>query len=241
LKEDVHSIRGEKPMDDTTSEDPPPESTDLPGWRQVIADGCLRHFRPEAIVAAIQDLGPHTDKTVLNPLAKHLSDRMFFMLRRLVGRNHPNHGQDIIERVHIQLWEALLQPTSADGKALRVAFGSRLKFRLKDALAIEARSFRTPTEDPKGGAILSLAEHPDLAEVEASVDAIDERIDVDRILENVTDGNKRLAFRLFMDGVPYKSKKSNSIAEALGISERTAREWIKEAQELLQRKMGDKS
>jgi hypothetical protein len=36
-----------------------------------------------------------------------------------------------------------------------------------------------------------------------------------------------------MDGVPFKSKKSASIADALGISEKTAREWVKEVQGLL--------
>jgi transcriptional antiterminator len=38
-----------------------------------------------------------------------------------------------------------------------------------------------------------------------------------------------------MDGVPYKSKKRDveTIAQALGISERTAREWVKEVRQLL--------
>jgi hypothetical protein len=60
-----------------------------------------------------------------------------------------------------------------------------------------------------------------------------EAIDVERILEQVLDPPKRLAFRFFMDGIPYKSKKSASISDALGISEKTARDWVKEVQDLL--------
>jgi hypothetical protein len=56
---------------------------------------------------------------------------------------------------------------------------------------------------------------------------------VENILDQVTDDRKRLAFRLFMDGVPFKSKKTECIADALGISEKTAREWVKEVRELL--------
>jgi DNA-directed RNA polymerase specialized sigma24 family protein len=64
---------------------------------------------------------------------------------------------------------------------------------------------------------------------------VDERINVKGILDCVRNPDKRMAFHLFMDGVPYKSKKKNveSIAQALGISEKTAREWVKEVRQLL--------
>jgi hypothetical protein len=39
--------------------------------------------------------------------------------------------------------------------------------------------------------------------------------------------------------VPFKSKKSDSIAKALGIDEKTARQWIEEIQALLKEKIGD--
>lgn len=64
-------------------------------------------------------------------------------------------------------------------------------------------------------------------------ETIDENIDVESILEQVPDDQKRLAFRLYMDDVPFKSKKSDSISAALGVSEKTAREWVKEVQALL--------
>src|SRR5262245_39339011 len=119
-------------------DDPPPDSTDLEGWRRAVREGHHTGYRLEVIVAAIQDLGPCTDKAVLNPLAKHLSDALLHILRKYVSINHPNRGRDIIEKTHGQIIEAMLQPSSADGKGLRVAFFPRVKFRVKDALASAA-------------------------------------------------------------------------------------------------------
>src|ERR1700727_976629 len=115
----------------------PPDPTDLVGWGQAIASGRLRHMRLEAMVAAIQDLGPLADKRVLNPLAARLSDATLRILRAKVGHNHRNDGLDIIERVHEQIIQAILQPKSADGKSLRLAFIPRVEFRLIDGIAAE--------------------------------------------------------------------------------------------------------
>lgn len=266
-------------MDANTGE-MPPKSTDLSGWRQVVADGRFRQFPMESIVAAIQDLGPNTDKTVRNALARRFSDEVYSRLRNNVGRNHPNAGRDIIDRAHFQLSQALARPKSADGNGMREAFGSRVMFRLKDAIAKEARDRRIPDEaklkkskktrtadkpapeDGEEAKFIEIGEHPDLADVAEASDGedaapsgvprdlslldgvrdLDQQIDVDRFLEeNIADDRKRLAFRLFMDDFPYKSKKSKSIAEALGIDEKTARDWIEEVQELLKPKVGDKS
>lgn len=64
-----------------------------------------------------------------------------------------------------------------------------------------------------------------------------DQIDVDRLLKkHVPDERKRLAFRLFMDDVPYKTKRkemSHSIADSMGIDESTARAWVKEVTEIL--------
>ena len=64
---------------------------------------------------------------------------------------------------------------------------------------------------------------------------VDEKINVEGILDCVTDPRKRTAFHLFMDGVPFKTKKKNveSIAQALNISEKTARTWVNEVRQLL--------
>jgi hypothetical protein len=250
--------------------EPPPKSDDLDGWREAIAAKRLHAFRLEALAAAFQDLGPR-DNAVRNALAAHLNDSLTRMLRKRVGFNHPNKGEDIILRVHGQLFEALLRPKSADGQSLRKAFGLLVMYRMKDALAAEKRARRLPDEtqakehrkfkvpdadeDSDEVTLVDLAAHPDLVpesdpadgDVTAAPEVMrddllfegvrnaDEQVQVNRILESITDYKKRLAFQLFMNGVPYKSKrqKVNSIAQALDISEKTARDWIKEVQLLL--------
>lgn len=220
-------------MDTTTSDEPAPRPTHLAEWRQAVADGRYLQFRFEDVVAAIQDLGPSTDKRVLHALARHLSDNMLGILRRGVGFHHPNRGQDIIDRVHSQMWEALLKPDSADGKGLRAAFIPRLTFRIKDAIAAEeassaARAGKHPNDEaprPVDATRSAVSDDP--------TQTLQESIDVENILAKIADPKKRLAFRLHMDGVPAKSKKADSIAKALGVSDKTVREWIKEITELL--------
>jgi hypothetical protein len=250
-------------MDQTPRRQQAPQPSDLEGWRQAISQGLLPTFRLEALVAAIQDLGPLADSKVRNPLAKHLSDAISRLLRRLVGMNHPNRGEDIIYRVHGQLFEALLKPNSADGKALREAFTARVSFRIKDAIATEHQHSRirveatikksvkgrkideivqiVPSQEPSDAANDSDSAgdaspqnfNRDLSLLDGVRD-LDQRIDIEHFLKAVPDERKRLAFYLHMDDVPYGSKRGNSIARALGISAKTAKEWVEEVQEILQ-------
>jgi transcriptional antiterminator len=59
---------------------------------------------------------------------------------------------------------------------------------------------------------------------------------VKHILERIPDPRKRLAFYLYMNDVPYHSKKKNvhTIAQALNVSDRTARDWVEEVRESLE-------
>lgn len=270
-------------------EEAPPGPTDIEGWRRVIAEGRLPDIRREALVAAIQDLGAKADPKVLNPLLRELSDHAMKHLRKNVWRNHLNGGQDIIDRVHYDLIEALFDPCSADGKGFREAYYSRLYFRLKDAIAKEVRERRTEDDivatksaklQKKGRSECQnqpseeldeeeAGDEDDLAELEAShaltsefglddhddatptkteftaglmdgVNAMQEQIYVNSLLEeHIPDPHKRLAYQLYMDGIPAKSKKTMSIASALGIDECTARCWIEEINEILKSKVED--
>jgi hypothetical protein len=125
---------------------PAPGSKDLAAWRAAIANGSYTQFPLGEVVAAYQDL----DKVEANAdrltLIGYLSDKINLLLRRKVSRYHPNEGYDIIERAHGNLIEAVLKPESADGKGLRTAFHPRLEFRLKDAIAEEAKLRGTPDE-----------------------------------------------------------------------------------------------
>src|SRR5208282_5112722 len=123
------ALKGSPPMDASRGEEPPPDSTDVAGWKRVVANGLLDRLHLEAVAAALQDLRLNTDLGLRNDLAKNLSDRVYRLLRGQVGRNHPNEGWDIIDRVHLQVFEALAQPGSADAKGLRQAFVPRVLFR----------------------------------------------------------------------------------------------------------------
>lgn len=252
----------------------PPDPNDLEGWRQAIADSRLKSFRLESIAAAFQDLGC-ADMSVHNTLTRHLSDALTRMLRKRVDFHHPNDGKDIILDVHGKIFEALVLPASADGKALRTNFGSRVEFRLKTAIAKSMRGQVSPlaphlrprnahdggesyqrlseaadkaSEEIQAAEARELAALPEEAErggIEVhrqlhnpslmdDVREIEESVSSERILSTIPDYLKRLAFRLYMDDVPFKSKRGESIAKACGVSERTARTWIAEIQRELQ-------
>lgn len=274
------------------SEEPtPPDPHDLDGWRRVIANGDLRRFRPETIVAALQDIDREADKRVTNALGKHLSDTLTGMLRKLIGTNHPNNGEDIIAIAAEEVFKAVLRPDSADGRALREAFYPRVKFRAKDAIANEYRHSRVPlvprVREPEGGEdeddipfdttkAAELANllhrgvgpddfsdsgsegddstdqsgHPDTATL-AVADHIGGYLDTERVLARITDWRKRQAFRLYMEKVPFGSKKFFAIAKAVGRSTKTVETWIEElrrdlqatdkVQELIGKKAGEQS
>jgi len=223
-------------MDHKTGEDAPP-STDLEGWRRAVGNGCFRAFRMESVVAAIQDLGPTTDKTAMNPLVLHVSDTITRMLRGMIGRNHRNQGEDMIARAHAKLVTAMFNPQSADGKGLRVAFGFRVAKRAADAIRaeekIEKRELEADAQDDAKGEPATVEINP--------WQEVNERIDVERVLAHVTDDQKRLAFRLHMERVPVESAKKGSIVKALGVSRKTAEKWIEEVRALLATKLGGKT
>ena len=228
-----------------TVEEDPPDSNDLPGWQLAVQNDAFRNFRHEAIVAAIRDLYARADAAVITPLAKHLSERMFSLIYGVIGRHY--RAEDIAQEAHSRLWEAILQPESADGRGLREAFTPRLRYRVKDVVAkFQSHAVRSQPADGEGGAEgdpkpvpakkskrTEIADGALLDGVAAKEDPVGERIDVETVLERISDPRKRLVFRMYMDGVPFKSTRICSIEDAVGVSERTARAWVEEIQEML--------
>lgn len=220
-----------------TEEEPPPKPTDLDGWRRAIADGCYRAFRIEAVVAAIQDLGPDADKEVINDLACHVSDTMLRILRKHIGRNHRNEGVDLIEEAHGDLIRAMLKPDSSDGQGLREAFVPRVRFRAADAIRAdkESRKRERFVED-----LTPISDAKQMEDV-GPQKVIDESLYVEEMLSRIPDERKRLAFRLYMDGIPFKSGRTPSISKALGVSSKTAEKWVEEVQAQLKLIVGEQS
>src|SRR3977135_1520039 len=104
-----------------TSEEPPSPS-DLEGWRSVAAGNRLHLLPREDIGAAIQHIRSNGDQRVLAALITHISDELLRIIKRLVGKNQRNEGEDIIWRAHHQLIVAVLKPASKDRQALWSTF-----------------------------------------------------------------------------------------------------------------------
>jgi hypothetical protein len=216
---------------DTQDEHRPPPASDIAEWRRLANEGQLSKYSPEAIVAVVQAIGPKGDKRTLNALMKHLSDVMLRILRRTIGRNHANEGVDMIEEAHSKLILAVLKPESADGIGLCAAFQARVEFRAADAIhAGRLRADRYLYAEDDG--VLPMAKKGQWSEAE-------ELAYVESILRRIEDPRKRLAFRLHMNGVPKGSKRVDSIASALGVSAKTAGEWIAEVEDQLRIIVGD--
>jgi RNA polymerase sigma factor (sigma-70 family) len=220
-----------------TSEEPPLPS-DLEVWRRVVAANGLRRLRPEDIVAAIQHSGPTGDQRLLAALITHVSDELLRRIKRLVGKNHRNEGEDIIWRAHHQLIVAVLSPTSKDGQALCKTFRTCVEFRVADAIRAERKyasrnkSFKTqPGVADDGEEIVETIEPPEEGSEQAA--------QVQQLLNRIPDPRKREAFRLHIDGCPLgPGIGTTSIAEQLGISAKTAGEWIAETKALLKIEIG---
>ena len=262
----------------------PPKPADLEGWRKVIADGRLNEMSLEAIASALQDLGPQADPRVRNALARHLSDSVVRQLRPRVWKTHPNQGKDIIERTIYKIFEALGRPGCPDAVDMRTKFATVVEYRMKDAIAAEARGHRDLDEEKarakkkqekaRKAQGIKAKEHatsdenvvlePIVGEIENESDfadgpgfrpamqfdsalldgvrELDDEIDFERFLiDLVPDPKKRLALRLAMEDVPYKSGKAHSIAKAVGVDESTVRDWIAQVREELKKRKESKS
>lgn len=223
--------------DAKTSEEPPLPS-DLDGWRSVVAADGLRRLRTEHIVAAIQHIGPNGDQRLLAALITHVSNQLLRRIKRLVGKNHRNEGEDIIWRAHHQLIVAVLKPNSKDGQALCKTFATCVEFRVADAIRAERKyayrnkPFKTrPGVTDDGEEMVETIEPPD--------EGSEQTAEVQQLLNRIPDPRKRKAFRLHMDGCPLgPGIATTSIAEQLGISAKTAGEWIAETKALLKIEIG---
>ncbi|MES0002511.1 hypothetical protein NKJ90_27635 [Mesorhizobium sp. M0051] len=126
----------------------PPPCTDAIGWRKITQAGQLGRYAPEAIIAAFQYAGSK-DRHLREDMASYLSNLAQRVLRKRVGTNKMNSGQDIIDDVYDEFFAAICNPNCADAKGYRESFYGRLTFRLKDAIAEEEAAKRIPPPEEK--------------------------------------------------------------------------------------------
>jgi DNA-directed RNA polymerase specialized sigma24 family protein len=215
------------------ADDEPPLPTDHDGWCQIVRSGQLSRFPGAKIVAAMQAQYKRQgrDQRIIAQMAEHLSDRMMGTLRASISRtDFPNEGWDLVEAAHEKMLKALFSPRSPDGKGLRTAFKGTLVHRATDQARkaiLEKRRF-SYSEDPgvlptRSQELYSLAE---------------QEVFVRSMLDRVRDPQKRQAFELYMDGVPYGGMRGKSIAAELGISADKAAKLVKDAKRQLAKTIG---
>jgi hypothetical protein len=240
---DPQTEDGVRAQVEMTNEIDCPEASpdDVDWWRRAISHpGTLGRLRPEDIVGAAQDPRIKAERRLYNALMQHLSEFISRKVRTRVSRQWKNGGQDIVDNVHDKLIEAILRPSSPDGKELGRRFWAVLRTRTIDAIRVaeKERDRFTNHED-------EIVERPE-REVEVGHTRVEQKIDYDRALERalecVPDVRKRLAYRLHLQGVPCKTTKgTTSISAVVGISSKTAGEWIDEVDATVKEKIGEKN
>ena len=203
-----------------------PQPADEPGWAEVIANDRLRPCPPGIVVAAIRALHGRGNDRVVDALAGRISDVLTARLRKLIGTHHPNAGEDMIAEAHARLIRAIVDPASADGPELVSHFYGRVRFRALDAIK-QARlhGHRHPTYGLDASDVtVTDPTHPG--------DDGQGTIRVERMLRSIPDPRKRLAFRLFMEGMRVRQG-DPCVATALGVDPKTAAKWIDEAKLVL--------
>ena len=208
-----------------------PEAADEAGWAAAVATGDLRECPPGLLVGALRALAADGGHRLVRDLTLHVSDRVTRRLRKLIGTDHANDGEDIIAEAHAEIMEAVFDPESADGPALVANFWPRTRNRGIDAARVEGRyakrhlSLKT---DDDGEVIL-----PRGHRVAGGAGAAE----VSHLLGRIRDPRKRLAFRLYSEGMRVRMG-DPCVASVCRCDPKTAAKWIAEARAILAAEIG---
>ncbi|CAI9418913.1 hypothetical protein ANOBCDAF_04414 [Pleomorphomonas sp. T1.2MG-36] len=220
-------------------EEPPP-SDDLQAWQEIAHARRLGEFCPEDLVKVVQRIGPNGNQRLLTILVGHLSEVVFKMLCRSIRKSAWQRDDEHIWRPHHKIIVAILTPSSADGKALCRTFKAIVELRALDEMVERKKqkaryiSSTLPVNDDKPNA----SDQLDSADPKPG-DFLEQQAHVESVLKKISDPRKREAFRMHMEGISIGPTKKGtpSIAERLGVSSKTAGEWIEEVQTFLKTAM----
>lgn len=212
---------------------PPPD--DLKGWSDVIAaSGELDRLRREGVIKAVRHRAVQADKRVFSGLMAFLNRVILKDVGNRVNSGWQNNGKEITERVHHQLIAAVLDRNSADGKQMETRYWAVVKTRTIDAVRKECKKLATTPD------AISLDDAEGIIETTGATELAELRADLERILHMISDERKRLAVRLHLQGVPLKpGKGTTSISGVLGVSDKTAGQWVAEMLVFIKLKVGE--
>lgn len=199
---------------------------------RTVDDEDLGSRRPEDLVAACRASG--ADPNFVGKALDHLSSRATRFLTTRIDRNLPDGGRGAVEAVVDGMLIAILDPDAADGVGFAAAFHAKLRQRLVDQVR-KLRLEANRTEEPQPA---------DGSDGEAEADSADnvslspeESLILGDMLAALPE-NHRKAFLLDRAGFPMSSGNEESISSMLGVTPKTAKDWIDKAKAAIRQHLG---
>jgi RNA polymerase sigma factor (sigma-70 family) len=223
------------PVEEVTLHALRPSATgpDRASWQDRVQSGTLHERTLEEVVAVCRRLDPERDERLLGELMAHVSVMATRYLAKRVSANRPNGGKDALDNVRSGMLAAILDPEAADGLGYETAFYPKLRQRLIDELRREDKRrqrYEPFAQDEAGEEI----EPPDTTALSPEQTAI-----MHDLIERLPD-DKRKAYQLRRAGFEYFSEDQEvpTIASLLHRSDKTARKWVAEAENLISQELG---
>ncbi|MCB4803724.1 DNA-directed RNA polymerase specialized sigma24 family protein [Methylobacterium brachiatum] len=197
-------------------------------WKTIVAENGLPGQDARQIVAACRQLYSRGDERLRGVLVLHLAERADRILHAMLGFRQWNDGYDPVADVVENMIDDILDLQSADGAGFEKSFRGKLRHRLIDK--IRRRKVRQNIEQP---APCDAANQPIEPSDGSSLGPEDQAV-IATVLKQIPDKH-RLAYQLHQSGFKYSSKKGSSISSMLGITPKTAEDWVDRAtQRILQ-------
>ncbi|MEN3236382.1 RNA polymerase sigma factor [Methylobacterium ajmalii] len=201
-------------------------------WQEATNGGSLDKHDPRTIVAACRRLDPAADRRLREQLLNHLCATAQRILRPQVSARHENRGEDAVLEVVGAMVVSILDPDSADGIGFETSFRGRLKTRLIDRVRKEEarrKVIRHFDTDPDDGTILEPRDWQSFSQEDMAV--------ISSALDSLPP-NQRRALLLRRSGFGYTGPDGESISSMLGVTPKTAKDWVERAEKHLLAELG---
>jgi DNA-directed RNA polymerase specialized sigma24 family protein len=202
-------------------------------WKDLVEAGRLADRGPEEIVAACRRPDEIQDERLRGRLLEHLCALARPFLTRRANKDMPNGGLDAVDEIVSNMSTAILDPAAKDGAGYEAAFYTKLQQRLTDrhrAWRVQQARVEPLPLDEETGETLEPADAVGLTPEEAAT--------VESLIANLPEKFRR-AFLLHRAGFPVTSK-GECVSRMLGVTPKTAEDWIRKAIALLREQLGSK-
>ncbi|WP_139215637.1 sigma-70 family RNA polymerase sigma factor [Methylobacterium sp. UNC300MFChir4.1] len=192
-------------------------------WTRIVDGAGLPEHDPRTIVAACRGLDHGPDARLRGAMVVHLTQVAQQILRPQVAAHYQNRSRDPVDEVVEAMVEAVLNPNSADGVGFERSFRGKLEKRLIDRIRQEKKRrdvFPLVERD---------VEEPPVEPLDWNSLGPEDVTVICSILESLP-GNHRRAFLLHWKGFGFTANEGESIASMLGVTPKTAKDWVTRAE-----------